>query len=75
MPFFMNCIMTDIKEGKNVLVVAHGNSLRSIVMYLDKLSKEQVLSLELPTGLPIIYSIDPNGGVTSKKELSISNIG
>ena len=74
-PFFMNCIMTDIKEGKNVLVVAHGNSLRSIVMYLDKLSKEQVLSLELPTGLPIIYSIDPNGGVTSKKELSISNIG
>ena len=74
-PFFMNCIMTDIKEGKNVLVVAHGNSLRSIVMYLDKLSKEQVLSLELPTGLPIIYSIDLNGGVTSKKELSISNIG
>ena len=74
-PFFMNCIMTDIKEGKNVLVVAHGNSLRSIVMYLDKLSKEQVLSLELPTGLPIIYSIDPNGGVTSKKELSVSNIG
>ena len=75
MPFFMNCIMTDIKEGKNVLVVAHGNSLRSIVMYLDKLSKEQVLSLELPTGLPIVYSIDSNGMVTSKKELSISNIG
>ncbi len=72
-PFFMNCVMTDIKEGKNVLVVAHGNSLRSIVMYLDKLSKEQVLSLELPTGLPIIYSIDPNGGVTSKKELSVSS--
>ncbi len=70
-PFFMNCIMTDIKEGKNVLVVAHGNSLRSIVMYLDKLSKEQVLSLELPTGLPIVYSIDLNGIVTSKKELSI----
>ena len=73
-PFFMNCVMTDIKEGKNVLVVAHGNSLRSIVMYLDKLSKEQVLSLELPTGLPIIYSIDLNGGVTSKKELSISSV-
>ena len=70
-PFFINCIMTDIKEGKNVLVVAHGNSLRSIVMYLDKLSKEQVLSLELPTGLPIVYSIDLNGIVTSKKELSI----
>ena len=73
-PFFINCIMTDIKEGKNVLVVAHGNSLRSIIMYLDKLSKEQVLSLELPTGLPIVYSIDSNGMVTSKKELSISSV-
>ena len=68
-PFFMNCIMTDIKEGKNVLVVAHGNSLRSIVMYLDNLSKEEVLSLELPTGLPIIYNIDSECKVTAKKEL------
>ena len=70
-PFFMNCIMTDLKEGKNVLVVAHGNSLRSIVMYLDKLSKEQVLSLELPTSLPIIYSLAPDGKVIAKKELRL----
>jgi 2,3-bisphosphoglycerate-dependent phosphoglycerate mutase len=67
-PFFVNCIMTDINEGKNVLVVAHGNSLRSIVMYLDNLSKEQVLSLELPTGLPVIYDFS-DGKVTAKKEL------
>jgi 2,3-bisphosphoglycerate-dependent phosphoglycerate mutase len=70
-PFFINCIMTDIKEGKNVLVVAHGNSLRSIVMYLDKLSKEQVLSLELPTSLPIIYDFAPDGKVIAKKELKL----
>ncbi len=70
-PFFMNCIMTDLKEGKNVLVVAHGNSLRSIVMYLDKLSKEQVLSLELPTSLPIIYDLAPDGKVIAKKELRL----
>ncbi len=70
-PFFMNCIMTDLKEGKNVLVVAHGNSLRSIVMYLDKLSKEQVLSLELPTSLPIIYGLAPDGKVIAKKELRL----
>lgn len=69
LPFFMNCIMTDVKEGKNVLVVAHGNSLRSIVMYLDNLSKESVLSLELQTGLPIVYSINSDGKVTAKKEL------
>ncbi|MCL4362339.1 MAG: 2,3-bisphosphoglycerate-dependent phosphoglycerate mutase [Candidatus Parvarchaeota archaeon] len=68
-PFFLNCIMTDIKEGKNVLVSAHGNSLRSIVMYLDNLSKEQVLSLELPTGLPIIYTFTSDGKVIEKKEL------
>ncbi len=73
-PFFINCIMSDLKAGKNVLVSAHGNSLRSIIMYLDKLSKEQVLSLELPTGLPVIYLIDLNGIVTSKKELSISKV-
>ena len=70
-PFFINCIMTDIKEGKNVLVVAHGNSLRSIIMYLDKLSKEQVLSLELPTSLPIIYDFAPDGKVIAKKELKL----
>ncbi len=68
-PFFLNCILTDLKGGKDVLVVAHGNSLRSIVMYLDNLTKEQVISLELPTGLPIIYSIDPEGKAISKKEL------
>ncbi len=68
-PFFMNCIMTDLKGGENVLVVAHGNSLRSIVMYLDNLSKEQVLSLEIPVGLPILYSISPGGKVLSEKKL------
>jgi 2,3-bisphosphoglycerate-dependent phosphoglycerate mutase len=68
-PFFMNCMMTDLKGGENVLVVAHGNSLRSIVMYLDNLSKEQVLSLEIPVGLPILYSISPGGKVLSEKKL------
>ena len=68
-PFFVNCIMTDLKERRNVLVVAHGNSLRSIAMYLENMTKEQVLNFEIPTGLPIIYSIDEEGKVTDKKEL------
>ncbi|QVL57566.1 MAG: 2,3-bisphosphoglycerate-dependent phosphoglycerate mutase [Simkaniaceae bacterium] len=55
-PYFKNTIIPFLKEGKNILVSAHGNSLRSIVMYLDNLSKEEVLDLEIPTGVPLCYS-------------------
>lgn len=55
-PYFKNKIVPLLKDGKNVLVSAHGNSLRSIVMYLDHLSKEEVLNLEIPTGVPLCYS-------------------
>lgn len=54
-PYFENRILPELKKGKNVLVSAHGNSLRSIVMALEKLSEEEVLHLEIPTGKPIIY--------------------
>lgn len=54
-PFFTDVILPELQNGKNVLVVAHGNSLRSIVMYLDKLSEQQVLDLEIATGVPIHY--------------------
>src|SRR6266404_5110649 len=48
----------DLILGKNVLAVAHGNSNRSIVMKLDRLSKEQVVALELATGVPLVYEVD-----------------
>lgn len=54
-PYFKRKILPYLKEGKNVFIPAHGNSLRSIVMYLDKLSGEEVTKLELATGNPIIY--------------------
>lgn len=66
LPFFERCIMGDIRQGKNVLVVAHGNSNRSIVMDLDKLSKEEVLELNLETGVPLIYELNADGSVVSK---------
>ncbi len=69
LPFFERCILGDIKQGKNVLVVAHGNSNRSIVMMLDKLTKEQVLELNLVTAVPLVYELEPNGGVLSKQIL------
>ena len=70
LPYFESKIMADLKRGLNVLVAAHGNSLRSIVMYLDKLSKEQVLELNIGTGIPIIYEFDKNLTVTLKKQLA-----
>jgi 2,3-bisphosphoglycerate-dependent phosphoglycerate mutase len=54
-PFFKEQILIALKSGKNVLVSAHGNSLRSIVMFIDDLSEKEVLALEIPTGQPIIY--------------------
>jgi len=47
-----------MEVGKNVLVSAHGNSLRSIVMLIDNLTKEQVLDLEIPTGKPLFYNFE-----------------
>lgn len=70
LPYFDSKIMADLKAGMNILVAAHGNSLRSIVMSLDNLSKEQVLDLNIGTGIPILYQMDSAGKILSKKELS-----
>jgi 2,3-bisphosphoglycerate-dependent phosphoglycerate mutase len=59
-PYFENKIVPQLKQGKNVLVSAHGNSLRSILMDLDDLSPEEVVSLEIATGVPIIYTFENN---------------
>jgi 2,3-bisphosphoglycerate-dependent phosphoglycerate mutase len=67
LPFFERCILGDIAQGKDVLVVAHGNSNRSIVMALDKLSKEQVLELNLGTAVPVVYELTNAGEVVSKQ--------
>jgi 2,3-bisphosphoglycerate-dependent phosphoglycerate mutase len=58
LPFFDRAIGGDLRQGKTVLVVAHGNSNRSIVMQLDQLTGEQVIKLELATGVPLIYELD-----------------
>jgi len=69
-PYFEANILPEIKAGKNVLVAAHGNSLRSIVMFLDNMTKEQVLELNIPTGAPLLYDFDDKGKITGKKYLS-----
>ena len=70
LPYFEARVLKDLKDGKNVLVAAHGNSLRSIIMKLDKLTKEQVLELNLGTGVPVVYKFDKDLNVTDKKVLA-----
>jgi len=69
LPYFKEYVLPDLKLGKNVLIAAHGNSLRSIVMLLENLTKEQVLELNLDTGVPYVYQIETNGKVSSKNIL------
>ncbi len=69
LPFFERCILGDIRQGKDVLVVAHGNSNRSIVMMLDNLTKEEVLELNLETGVPLVYDLTVDGKVEGKQIL------
>ena len=68
LPYFMKKILPNVCEGKNILVAAHGNSLRSLIKYLDKISNEDIVKLEIPTGAPIHYVINNDGSVKSKKD-------
>ena len=60
LPYFQSKILPDVLAGMDVIVAAHGNSLRSIVMHLDGLTKEQVLELNIPTGAPLLYVYQGN---------------
>ncbi|MGB9694779.1 MAG: 2,3-diphosphoglycerate-dependent phosphoglycerate mutase [Caldisericaceae bacterium] len=59
-PYWENVIVPKIKEGKRVIVSAHGNSLRAIVKYIDNVSNEEITGLNIPTGIPFIYEFDEN---------------
>ena len=68
LPYFMKEIHPHVCKGKNVLVAAHGNSLRSLIKFLDNISDEDIVKLEIPTGAPIHYVINEDGSVVSKKD-------
>ena len=68
LPFFVKEILPHVCEGKNVLVAAHGNSLRSLIKFLDNISNEDIVKLEIPTGAPIHYVINEDGSVKSKQD-------
>ena len=62
-PYFVEEIIPDLDSGMNVLVAAHGNSLRSIVMHIEEISPEEITNLEIPTGVPMYYEFD-NGTIS-----------
>ncbi|MGQ2970051.1 MAG: 2,3-bisphosphoglycerate-dependent phosphoglycerate mutase [Allorhizobium sp.] len=68
-PYYMTEILPRVLRGEKVLVAAHGNSLRSLVMVLDKLTKEQILSVNLATGVPMVYKLNADSTVASKQVL------
>ena len=69
LPYWESDISKQIKAGKNVLISAHGNSLRALIKYLLNISDEKILDLNLPTGTPLVFEIDENLNIISVPEL------
>lgn len=69
LPFYERAIVGDLSQGKNVLDVAHGNSNRSIVMMLEKMTPEEIIKVNLDTGVPYLYEVDEKGVMIGKKVL------
>lgn len=57
-PYYENVIKKDIEAGRNVLIAAHGNSLRALVKYLDEISDDDIVGINIPTGVPLVYELD-----------------
>ena len=65
-PYFENVIKKDMKAGKRVIIAAHGNSLRALVKYFDNMSKDEILGVNIPTGVPLVYEFDDKFKVIRK---------
>ncbi len=69
LPYYERRIHPEVLAGKTILIAAHGNSLRSLVMYLEQLTKEEILEVNIPTGAPLLYDIDDQGKVVNHRYL------
>lgn len=65
-PYFENVIKKDMQAGKRVIIAAHGNSLRALVKYFDNMTKDEILGVNIPTGVPLVYEFDDNFNVIKK---------
>lgn len=71
LPYYKAKIWPAMRAGKNVIVAAHGNSLRALIMYLEELSAKQILEREVATGAPIVYRLTENGTVADRRDLVV----
>ena len=69
-PFYEKWIVPELQKGKSVIVVAHGNSLRSLIMQLDQLAPDEVMQVELATASPLVYKLNADGSVAEKHALA-----
>lgn len=69
-PFFEKWIVPELQKGKSVILVAHGNSLRSLIMELDRLEPDEVMQVEIRTASPLIYKMNADGSVAEKRDLA-----
>ena len=69
LPYFENIIYPELRNQKDILISAHGNSLRALIMYLEKISEDEIVKLEIATGQPIVYKLDEDLQVISKEIL------
>jgi 2,3-bisphosphoglycerate-dependent phosphoglycerate mutase len=60
LPLWLDTIAPDVRDGKKVVIAAHGNSLRALVKYLDNVSEQEIVELNIPTGMPLVYELDDN---------------
>lgn len=65
-PYFLENIKPEMEAGKRVLIAAHGNSIRAMVKYFDKLTDDEIMAINIPTGVPLVYEFDDNFNVTNK---------
>ncbi len=72
-PYYLNNILPEIQKNKNVIVVAHGNSLRALVKYLENISDDEISSLEMKLGEPYVFKMDQSGKIISKEIRSIGS--
>ena len=68
-PYYEQEILPQMKAGKRVIIAAHGNSLRALVKYFENLTDEEIIGVNIPTGVPLVYTFDDNGKFISKEYL------
>jgi 2,3-bisphosphoglycerate-dependent phosphoglycerate mutase len=71
-PWFKETVVPELEKGENVLLVGHGNSMRSLVKYIESISDDGISKFEMPLGMILEYTVDDNGKMTSRKELHVA---